>query len=210
MAQRELDSFYVKFKNLLREEKDATLTLKSEAGRAFVTLSLDLGHVFSGQDLFPRSGGPRNGPARIRRREKRAAARAELATEETSDNVESTATVEETETFNKPAAEEATVKVKSTDNVADEEKVEEPNDAEQAEDQEIEETAEKAKENNEEVTAAKVEDVADEFCTDDVYHFKPKETKFAGTQTLESEPLPNSKSKPSFDYYSLRYDDLSD
>ena len=61
MAQRELDSFYVKFKNLLRAEKDATLTLKSEAGRAFVTLSLDLGHVLSEQDLSPR-GGPRNGP----------------------------------------------------------------------------------------------------------------------------------------------------
>ena len=74
MVHVELDSFYVKFKHLLRAEKDATLTLKSEAGRAFVTLSLDLGHVLSEQDLRPR-GGSRNGPARVRRREKRAAAR---------------------------------------------------------------------------------------------------------------------------------------
>ena len=65
MAQQELDSFFVKFKCLLQLEKDATLTLKSEAGRAFFTLSLDLGHVLSEQDLPPR-GGPRNGPARIR------------------------------------------------------------------------------------------------------------------------------------------------
>ena len=76
MAQWELDSFYVKFKNLLRSEKDATLTLKAEAGRAFVTLTLDLGHVLSEHEqLQPR--GPRNGPARQRRRVKRAAARAD-------------------------------------------------------------------------------------------------------------------------------------
>ena len=74
MAQWELDSFYSKFKNLLCAEKNATLTLKSEAGKAFVTLSLDLGHVLSGQDLHQQDG-LRNGPARQRRREKRAAAR---------------------------------------------------------------------------------------------------------------------------------------
>ena len=206
MAQRELDSFYVKFKNLLRAEKDATLTLKSEAGRAFVTLSLDLGHVLSEQDLSPR-GGPRNGPARIRRREKRAAAREKLATED--ENVESTANVEETETNDKPAADEANRKVKATDNVAKARQDEEPIDAEQAEVQR-KATAEKATELCEEETAGKVDDVADEFCTDDVYNIKPKETKSVETQTLESGPLPNTPSKPTFDYYSLRYDDLSD
>ena len=46
-----------------------------------MTLSLDLGHVLSEQDLCPR-GGSRNGPARIRGREKRAAACENLATEE--------------------------------------------------------------------------------------------------------------------------------
>ena len=74
MANWELDSFYLKFKNLLCSEKDATLTFKSEAGRAFVTLSVDLGHVHSGQGHLSPSG-PRNGPSRQRRREKRAAAR---------------------------------------------------------------------------------------------------------------------------------------
>ena len=205
MAQRELDSFFVKFKNLLRAEKDATLTLKSEAGRAFVTLSLDLGHVLSEQDLSPGVGGPRNGPARIRRREKRAAAHAKLATEETSKNVEPTATVDETKTIYKPAAEEATVKVKATNNIAETLEDEEPTNAEQAEDQEIE--AEKTTEINKEGTAGKVENVADEFCTDDVYHSKPMEAKSTGTQTLESGPLPRTTTKPTFDYYSLRYDD---
>ena len=60
MAQQELDRFFVKFKCLLQSEKDVALTLKSEGRRAFVTLSLDLGHVLSEQDLPPR-GGPRAG-----------------------------------------------------------------------------------------------------------------------------------------------------
>ena len=47
MVQSELDSFYLKFKHLLHAEKDVTLTIKSEAGRAVIMLSLDLGHVLS-------------------------------------------------------------------------------------------------------------------------------------------------------------------
>ena len=76
MVHRELDSFYNKFKNLLSAEKDATLTFKSEAGRAFVTLSLDLGHVLSGHDHLP-PGENRNGScfcsycARMKNRPKR-------------------------------------------------------------------------------------------------------------------------------------------
>ena len=70
----------------------------------------------------------------------------------------------------------------------------------------------KATELGEEQTAGKVEleDLEDEFCTDEVYNRKPKETKTVETQTLESGPLPNSPSKPAFDYYSLTYEDLSD
>ena len=44
-ANIELDSFYVKFKTLLHAGKDATLFLKSNAGKAIVTLSVDLGHI---------------------------------------------------------------------------------------------------------------------------------------------------------------------
>ena len=42
MAEQDLDSFYFKFKNLMFTEKDATLTLKSEAGQVQVSLSADL------------------------------------------------------------------------------------------------------------------------------------------------------------------------
>ena len=210
MAQQELDSFFVKFKCLLQSEKDATLTLKSEAGRAFVTLSLDLGHVRSEQDLPPRVGGLRNGPARMRRRERRAAAREKLATEEAIQNVESTADVEKTKTVEKPAAEEAKGILRAADNVAKTKDDEKPSDTEQVE-AEIKARAAKATELCEEMTAAKVEEVVDdEFCTDDVYNFKQKETKSVQSQTLESGPLPTTPSKPGFDYFSLTYDDLSD
>ena len=208
MVHVELDSFYVKFKHLLRAEKDATLTLKSEAGRAFVTLSLDLGHVLSEQDLRPR-GGSRNGPARVRRREKRAAARENLATEEAKNKVEPTSNVEATRTTDKPVAVEANGNVKATDNVANTKNGEEPTNADQVEAEEVEERAAKAKE--EEATAGKVEAIEDEFCTDDVYlNLETKKTKSVETQTLERGPLPNTLSKPGFDYYTLRYDDLSD
>ena len=73
MALLELDSFYVKFKNLLVAEKDATLTLKALSGRFQVTLSVDLGHVHSEYAHQPHQ--TRNQPARIRRRERRAEAR---------------------------------------------------------------------------------------------------------------------------------------
>ena len=73
MAMSEIDSFVFKFKNLLHLEKDATLTMKSETGRAVVTLSVELGHVHSAP--FDCKRKPRNGPSRQRRRERRAAAR---------------------------------------------------------------------------------------------------------------------------------------
>ena len=202
MVQHGLDSFFIKFKNLLKAEKDATLSLKSEAGRAFVSLSLDLGHVLSEQGQVP--PGPRNGPARIRRHEKRAAAREKLAADEANKQVESTANVEETNSVDKPAAEEANGEVKSTDNV-EQTRGEEPDaDAEQVEEEEeTNKTAEK--DLDEEVTTEKVE-LDDEFCTDEVYNLKPKETQTVATQTLESGPLPSTpSSKHGFDYYSLRY-----
>ena len=69
MAPSELDSFYFKFKNLLVAEKNATLSLKSEAGRVQVTLCADLGHVLSGLDPhLPHDA--RNGTSRSRRRER--------------------------------------------------------------------------------------------------------------------------------------------
>ena len=47
MTVSELDTFYFKFKNLVLAEKNATLTIKLEAGRTDVTLSVDLGHLLA-------------------------------------------------------------------------------------------------------------------------------------------------------------------
>ena len=73
MAMSEIDSFVLKFKNLLHSEKDSTLTIKSEAGRAVLHLSVELGHVLSNPLQHQRH--PKNSPSRQRRRERRAAAR---------------------------------------------------------------------------------------------------------------------------------------
>jgi hypothetical protein len=77
MVVSDLDSFYFKFKNLLHAEKDAILTVKSEAGRVHVSLSADQGHVLSAHP--PRHHYPRSGPSQQRRRARRAEARAESA-----------------------------------------------------------------------------------------------------------------------------------
>ena len=78
MAGHELDSFYFKFKNLLFAEKDATLTVKSDAGRLHVSLSIDLGHVHS-EPSFPHRDCHhhcRNGPSQQIRRQRCAEERA--------------------------------------------------------------------------------------------------------------------------------------
>ena len=182
MAQWELDSFYVKFKNLLRSEKDATLTLKAEAGRAFVTLTLDLGHVLSEHEQ-PQPRGPRNGPARQRRREKRAAARAD--------------------------AEKASVAGIKDDEIA--EKAEEvcPTNGSAAEEAADVNSAAKAKEHNEkpiEKVEEPVDDLKDEVCPDELYRCR-NESKLVSVETLECGVAPT---KDTTKFYTITYEDYDD
>ena len=44
MAANELDSFVYKFKNLWRNGQEASLNVKSKAGRAWIELHVELGH----------------------------------------------------------------------------------------------------------------------------------------------------------------------
>ena len=74
MTLSEIDSFYFKFKNLLIAEKDATLTLKSEAGQAQVTLSVDLGYLHPRPDHLHHASN-----SRTRRKERQAAAQEQVA-----------------------------------------------------------------------------------------------------------------------------------
>ena len=76
MADSEINSFVRKFKALCQLGRSAKLTLSSNAGKATLHLQVDLG-VLSQEPppLHPPPKEARNGPARLRRREKRAAAR---------------------------------------------------------------------------------------------------------------------------------------
>ena len=188
MVRVELDSFYVKFKHLLHAEKDATLTLKSEAGRAFVTLSLDLGHVHSGQGEVPRE--PRNGPSRQRRREKREAARA--AEKKAAENSGTLPAVE------------ADKELEPEENVEETSPVEK-SDAEEAPELEAKLTTEKATETTEEVIIPLIDD---EFCPDTTYRNEPKNMKSMETQTIETSCSCGAAAVPErklagFDYFSM-------
>ena len=101
MTVSEIDTFYFKFRNLLLAEKNATLSLKSEDGRAQVTLSVDLGHLLPGAVPQQQPYRGRNGPARVRRRERRAEARrnaeAEEASDETTEEVKKSTATQTTE-----------------------------------------------------------------------------------------------------------------
>ena len=73
MARDEIDSFIVKFKGLLLSGRNATLVIKSNAGKAEVSLNVVLGDVPPPPDQHLRQS--RNGPSRQRRQCRRAEAR---------------------------------------------------------------------------------------------------------------------------------------
>jgi hypothetical protein len=81
MAQAEIDSFILKFKNLLISGRNATLVIKSNAGKAEVSLNVELGQVLPPhvQHQHQRS---RDGPSRQRRKLRRAEARAAVSKSE--------------------------------------------------------------------------------------------------------------------------------
>ena len=73
MALLEIDSFYIKFKNLLLSGRNASLTIKSNDGKAEVNLHVELDsvHLKPAQEYHHYHRGSRNGPARQRRRLRR-------------------------------------------------------------------------------------------------------------------------------------------
>ena len=77
MAANELDSFVYKFKNLWRNGQEASLNVKSKAGRAWIELHVELGHPL---DLPPpyiyHQDGVKASTSRDRRRNRRATHRA--------------------------------------------------------------------------------------------------------------------------------------
>ena len=110
MAGIELDSFVRKFVNLWQSGCDAKLHVESEAGNAFITLRVGLGHDLLGHHhrVVRHRGG---GPAKQRRRERREAERKEAAAAE-----EVVVGAKEKETF-EVIAEEALKKSDMTEKV---------------------------------------------------------------------------------------------
>ena len=72
----EIDTFVSKFRNLWQAGRKASLTLESDAGKAWVSLYLDLGALpLSLDQPQHQQSSRRNGPSQRRRRERRAVAR---------------------------------------------------------------------------------------------------------------------------------------
>ena len=211
MDMSELQSFVNKFRSLWKSGLDAHLELHSRAGQAWVRLGVQLGHPPGPVQHPPHCPPPRkkarNGPSRQRRRERRAAARAAKAEAEQveAEKVVSTDTAADeavvVQSTELSADIEANGNVKSIENVDKPREGEEPAIAEQVEF--TLGTAENATELGDEVSAGKVE-LEDEFCADDVYNCEANETKPVESETVGTRP------KLNFDYYSLRYEDLSD
>ena len=87
MASRELDNFVYKFKDLWRNGREATLTLNSRAGEAWIQLHVGLGRPL---DLPPPqhydNQGAGAGNSRDRRRNRRARDREVASRQELSDD----------------------------------------------------------------------------------------------------------------------------
>ena len=142
------------------------MTIKSEEGRAKVTLIVDLGNLLPGAGPQQQPHRGRNGPARMRRRERRAEAQQDARAEEASEKVvESTAT-------------------KTTDRVEVEKAVET---TEKVEDSADIETTERVAFSEHQVKVKVTEEVADEFCSNREYSEHSKVDESDDTTTYEIE-----------------------
>ena len=180
MAVPEIDSFICKFKQLLHSGMNAHLDIKTEAGKAIVTLTAEV-------DVHPHHRvQSRNGPSRQRRREKRAAAREAAETLE-AEEVVVEAVVEET-------PEETKNETGSTDTIA-------VNASTVIDEESKSQKAVKASATGKKST----EEVVDEICPNEVYN-KAK----TSSSTSRSAAPPSTSRKPAFDYYTLEYEGSSD
>ena len=154
MSAAELDSFIFKFKYLWTAGYDAHLDINSHAGQAWLGLHVRLGHAHGplNQDLPRNFNRSRNGPARQRRREKRAADReeAEEAQKEKASEVEDKIPEENDKIVDFTTENVENARIIDIENLAEEEKNKEPVLAEEADEkigEMIEENVEENKEN---------------------------------------------------------------
>ena len=209
MASYEIDSFVRKFKVLCQAGRSACLTISSDAGKATLNLSVDLGvlpdegqHHHPHHPHLPRKHS-RNGPSRQRRREKRAAARSAQAEE-----AEAALTAEEKEMLEiagKAASnshvQEATVPAKGS-------VVLDAEDAKGTEDAEEEVIVEETKTSD--------TDIVYEVCPDSVYESgipdEPEADPNQRKETAQYSKPPSARelSIGGIKYYRVTYEDFSD
>jgi hypothetical protein len=202
MANYEIDCFVSKFKVLCQAGRSASLTLSSNAGKASLNLSVDLG-VLPDEGLHhphhPRNHS-RNGPARQRQREKRAAARRVQAEEaEEALNAEEKKVLEMAERAALNShVQESTAPAKAAEGSEGEKVV-------------IVEAY------NDKTTKTSDTEIVDEVCSDSVYESRlPDDTEAnpkpenGTSKSLKPPPVRGERSLGGIDYYTLTYEDPSD
>ena len=202
MANYEIESFVTKFKALCRAGRSACLTISSDAGKATLNLSVDLG-VLPDEGLhhphhphLPRNPS-RNGPSRQRRREKRAAARSAQAEQaEAALNVEEKEMLEiaEKAASNSPV-QKPTVPAKGSEEIEAKEEV----------------TVEETKTSDTEIVDEVCPDSVYESTTPDEPEADPNPRKVTAVH-LKPPPVRDRGIKDigGIKYYTLTYEDFSD
>ena len=186
MASNEIDSFVKKYKVLCQAGRTASLNFSSNAGKVSVILRVELGVLEEGPKLPPNPS--RNGPARQRRRERRAAERVAKAEE-----AEAALSVEEQEVLEMAvkAIKEVNVPEKGLTDV---------------ESETVQDVSAKA-------TKAFELEVVDEVCNDSEFELKANDEPDAKPCAVDipTKPPPiRDRSLGGIDYYTATYDDPTD
>ena len=202
MANYEIDSFVRKFKVLCKGGRSASLTLCSDTGKVSLNLSVDLGVLPEEGVQHPQHprNQSRNGPARQRRREKRAAARRVQA-----EQAEAALSVEEKEVLD--MAERAATDSRVQESTLPPKAVE----GFEGEKVDIEEAIDKM------AAESSNTEIVDELCSDSVYESRlpvdpeaePKPEK-ESTKSQKPPLVRGERSLGGIDYYTLTYEDPSD
>ena len=193
MANYEIDSFLRKFKALCQAGRSASLNLSSNAGKVSVNLRVDLGVLHEGPHHPPTHS--RNGPARQRRREKRAVARVADAEE-----AEAALSVEEREVL-EIGGQAVSKSHFQQDIVPEEGSIE----------------VKKVKDDNPVEIEASATEVIDEVCNDSEYESRSTDddpnAKPISVEVPANHPKPppvRDRSLGGIDYYTATYDDPTD
>ena len=231
MTSNKIDSFVKKYKGLCQAGRSASLNFSSNAGKVSVILRVDLGVLEEGTHRPPNLS--RNGPARQRRRERRAAARSVNAEE-----AEAALSAEEREVLGMAAragsqspvqqvnvpekgskdaetekAQDVTAKATKASAIEVADEVCKDSEYDSRTNDEPDAEPEKAQDVTAKATKASAIEVADEVCKDSEYDSRTNDEPDAEPIAVEipTKPPPiRDRSLGGIDYYTVTYDDPTD